>query len=177
MKEQLMMMLIMQKANRRSKESTKALKEAEASFKTQIKELKKKNVQLKDIITKQVHAEYQAKNARPAEDEVEQNRREIMHDTTIHFDPVRSKMGEQVAHQVNLGKVAYDHLNRDISVDWKKEMMEELAKLMLEKNLITTYLTALVIRGVNKSPFMDWIMAEPKPDISLHQFSRCLMET
>ena len=40
--------------------------------------------------------------------------------------------------------------------------MEELAKLMLEKNLITTKLAALVIRGLSKSSFTNWIMAEPK---------------
>ena len=34
---------------------------------------------------------------------------------------------------------------------------------MPEKNLITTYLAALVIYGVRKSPFANWITAEPKP--------------
>ena len=41
--------------------------------------------------------------------------------------------------------------------------MEKLAKLMPEKNLITTNLADLVIHGMNKSSFVDWIMAEPKP--------------
>ena len=42
-------------------------------------------------------------------------------------------------------------------------MIELLAKLIPEKNLISTYLTDLVVRGVSKSPFADWIMAELKP--------------
>ena len=43
-KEELnQMMLIMQEANRRSKESTKALKEVEAALKIQIEELRKEN--------------------------------------------------------------------------------------------------------------------------------------
>ena len=50
MKEQLnQMMLVMQKANRRSEESTKALKETETTFKIQIEELSKENAQLKDM--------------------------------------------------------------------------------------------------------------------------------
>ena len=42
-------------------------------------------------------------------------------------------------------------------------MIEELTKLMPEKNMIITDLATLVIRGVSKSSFADWIMAEPKP--------------
>ena len=42
-------------------------------------------------------------------------------------------------------------------------MIEELAKLMSEKNLITTNLAALFIRGVSKFLFADWITTEPKP--------------
>ena len=60
-----------------------------------------------------------------------------MHEVLIHFDLARSKIGEQVAHQVNLGKAVNDHLNQDAPMDWKKEMMEELVRLMLEKNSIT----------------------------------------
>ena len=89
----------------------KALKEAEATFKIQIEELKRENVQLKDMITKLVQEEYQAKNARLAEDKVEQNRSEIIHEALIHFDLARSKMGERVAHQVNFGKMAYNNSN------------------------------------------------------------------
>ena len=63
---------------------------------------------------------------------------------------------------MNLRKATEDHSNRDIPVDWKKEMIEKLAKLMLEKNLITTNLATLVIPGVSKSPFADWITTEPK---------------
>ena len=85
-----------------------------------------------------------------------------MHKAAIHFDLAKSKMGEQVEHQMNLGKATDDHTNRDILVDWKKEIMEELARLMSEKNLITMDLAALVICCVNKSPFVDWNMAEPK---------------
>ena len=110
-----------------------------------------------------MQAEYQVENAGPLEVEVVQNKREVMHEATIHFDLARSKTGEQVAHQVNLGKTANDHSNRYVPVDWRKEMMEELAKLMLEKNLITTDLVALVICWVNKSMFVDSIMAKPKP--------------
>ena len=115
------------------------------------------------MITKLVQAEYQTNNARPVKDKVEQNIREMMREMTVHFDPTRLRMGEQVAHQVNLIKATDDHSNRDISIDWKKEIMKELAKLMPEKNLITTDLAALVIRGMSKSPFIDWNMAEPKP--------------
>ena len=62
---------------------------------------------------------------------------------------------------MNLRK-ATDHSNRDIPVDWKKEMTKKLAKLMPEKNLITTNLATLVIPGVSKSPFADSITTEPK---------------
>ena len=86
---------------------------------------------------------------------MEQNRKEMMHEAEIHFNPARSKMGEQLAHQINLGKVIDDHLNRDITVDWKKEM--------LEKNLITIDLVPLIILGVSKPLFIDWITADPKP--------------
>ena len=68
MHEQLnQMMLMTQEANRRSEESTKALKEVKTTFKIQIKELKRENAQLKDMITKLVQPEYQAENARPVE--------------------------------------------------------------------------------------------------------------
>ena len=113
-------MLMMQEANRRSEESTKTLKEA-GTFKMQIEELKKENAQMKYIITKSMQAEYQAENAQPAEDEVEQNIREIMHETTIHFDPARSKIGDQVTRQVNLGKAVDDYSNRDVPMDWEKK--------------------------------------------------------
>ena len=40
--------------------------------------------------------------------------------------------------------------------------MEELAKLMPEKNLPATDSTTLVICGVSKSLFSNWITIEPK---------------
>ena len=93
---------------------------------------------------------------------MEQNIREIMHETTIHFNPARSKIGEQVTRQVNLGKAVDDYSNRDVPMDWEKKMMEELARLMLKRNLITIDLATLVIRGVKKSLFANWIMEELK---------------
>ena len=93
------MMLMMQEANRRNKESMKALKEVEANFKVQIEELGKENAQLKDIIIKPMQAKYYAENVRPFEDEAEQNIREVMHEVEMHFDSARSKMGEQLADQ------------------------------------------------------------------------------
>ena len=69
------------------------------------------------MITKSIQVEYQVENARLIEDEMEQNRREVMHKSTIHFDPAKSKTVEQVAHQVNLGKAAEEYLNQDIPVD------------------------------------------------------------
>ena len=41
---------------------------------------------MKDMITKPMQAEYQAENVRPIEDEVEQNRREVMHEAAMHFN-------------------------------------------------------------------------------------------
>ena len=41
-------------------------------------------------------------------------------------------------------------------------MMEELARLMLKRNLITIDLATLVIRGVKKSLFANWIMEQLK---------------
>ena len=40
-------MLMIQEANQRNEESTKALKKAEANFKIQIEEIRKENAQLK----------------------------------------------------------------------------------------------------------------------------------
>ena len=88
------MTMMMQEKNRKSKESMKALKEVEITFKIQIEELKRENAQLKDMITKPLQEEYQVENARPAEDEVEQNRRKVKHEVAIRFDLARSKMGE-----------------------------------------------------------------------------------
>ena len=67
-----------------------------------------------------MQVEYQAENVKPVEDETEQNKREVIHEAEMHFDPARLKKGEQLAHQVNLGKAAVDHSNWDILVDWKK---------------------------------------------------------
>ena len=112
MQEQLnQMMLMLQEANQRNKESTKALKKTEAAFKIQIEELRKENAELKDMITKPMQAEYQVENARPIEDEAEQNKREVVYEAEIHFDLARLKMGEQLVHQMNLGKDADDHSN------------------------------------------------------------------
>ena len=48
----------------------------------------------------------------------------------IHFDLARSKTGDLVMHQINSGKMINDNVHRDVLVDWKKEIMEELAKLV-----------------------------------------------
>ena len=45
-------MMLTQETNRRSEELTKALKEAEATFEIQIKELKRENALLKVMIAK-----------------------------------------------------------------------------------------------------------------------------
>ena len=65
------------------------MKKAETGFKIQIEELRKENAQLKDMITQPMQAEYQVENARPIEDEAEQNRREVMHEAEMHFDQTR----------------------------------------------------------------------------------------
>ena len=63
------------------------------------------------MITKSMQAKYQVENARPIEDEAEQNRRELMHEAKMHFNLARSRMGEQLAHQVNLVRATDDHSN------------------------------------------------------------------
>ena len=79
----------MPEANRRSEESIKALKEAETVFKIQIEELRKENVQLKDMITKPLQTTCQVENVRPIEDEVEKNKGKVMHKSTMHFNPAK----------------------------------------------------------------------------------------
>ena len=72
------------------------------------------------MITKPMQAEYQPENVKPIEDEVLQNRREVVHEAEMHFDPASSKMGDQLTHRVNLGKTEDDYSHRDIPIDWKK---------------------------------------------------------
>ena len=64
---------------------------------------------------------------------------------------------------ISFGKVIDENAHREMLVDWKKAMMEELARLVLERNLTIVDLVALVIRGVSKSLFAYWILTEPKP--------------
>ena len=72
-----------------------------------------------------------------------------------HFDLAKSKTAELVMHQLNSRKVVDDNVHQEVPLDWKKEMMKELAMLVPERNLPTADLATLVIRGVSKSPFAD----------------------
>ena len=105
------------------------------------------------MINKLVQVEHQAENAQLVEEEMEQDRREFVNDVVVRFNPAISKTKEHVVKQVNSKKALNDHVDRDILVDWKKEMMEGLVKFMLEKNLPAIDLATLVIRGASKSPF------------------------
>ena len=79
----------------------KVMKEDEAVFKVQIEKLNKENALLRNLITKQVHTDHQAENARAAKEEVEQERSEAACDVAIHFDLTRSKIREPIVHVVN----------------------------------------------------------------------------
>ena len=83
------------------------------------------------MITKPVHAEHQVENAQVGEEKVELERRDMVRYVVIHFDATRSKTREPVMQQINSRKAVDNNVHCDMPVDWKKEMIKELAKLVL----------------------------------------------
>lgn len=79
------------------------------------------------------------------------------------IDPARSKIGEHPIPAQAFLSENREKVKKEVLADWKQEILAELAKWMgLERSHGHADLAALAIKEVNRSPFTDWLVEEPK---------------
>ena len=167
MQEQIAKMMVMVEAStQQAAVVNQALKETRAELTAKITKLQRENQFLKETQRKM---QYDPCNPKIEENEMDEEARRLKMEQSKHKTPVARPIEilhhvEGVAHSEHCTPRSNEVKREDLQ-DWKAQILAEMTKNMGGYNRFTNPLdlAMMATRGVNRSPFTEWRIEEPKP--------------
>ena len=142
--------------------ANRALEEARAEFTTKIAELQQENQYLKEA---QKKMEYDPCNSEIEENEMNDEVMEPPKQKTPVARPVENPNHVEGAARSEHCTLRSNEVKKEDMEDWKAQILAEVTKKIEGYRRFSNPqdLTMMATQGINKSPFTEWIVDEPKP--------------